>query len=443
MDERYREVIEWASSMLAAAVEKYEQDLPVVTVDGRVRELLRGVGLRTVEVLYAGQSRRATTAAAGRGLTVQRRPRISVTTLFGVAKMESPYLWNPATGESARPVAELGLRDRGRTLAVERALTDFGAEESFGQASCRFEEHYGFAIGRTTVLRVVESHARRVETYVQQRLSSAARQFDESLASRPGVERMLVEMDGCEIRTGTLNASDTDELTAVRKLPKRVREEAWRDVRVGLARPLEEVTPTYVACMDKYPVVVEQMVGAACARGLSSRTKVVAVADGGNGLREAIDAKFAGVRFILDRPHLQQHLYETADAIGHKGVKREHWIGRQLLRADQGQVDELLDDLGHHKGRGKSRVDNLRDYITRFRDALNYDAAKADGLPIGSGEIESAHRTIPQKRMKLPGAWWSPINVNPMLALRIVRANDWWQDYWQSIAANAELKAAA
>ncbi len=47
-----------------------------------------------------------------------------------------------------------------------------------------------------------------------------------------------------------------------------------------------------------------------------------------------------------------------------------------------------------------------------------------------SGEVESAHRYIPQKRLKIPGATWHPDIVNPMLALRVIRANEWWSDFW-------------
>jgi len=81
----------------------------------------------------------------------------------------------------------------------------------------------------------------------------------------------LVEMDGCELRTGTLTKAAGEERTAVRKLPKRVRQTEWREVRVGLARPLDQVDPTYVARMDKYPAVVGALFGAACERGLSDR----------------------------------------------------------------------------------------------------------------------------------------------------------------------------
>ena len=69
-------------------------------------------------------------------------------------------------------------------------------------------------------------------------------------------------------------------------------------------------------------------------------------------------------------------------------------------------------------------------YIKNRPHQLDYKAALAQGLPIGSGEIESAHRYVIQQRLKLPGAWWAPDNVDSMLALRIIRANEKWDDYW-------------
>jgi hypothetical protein len=50
------------------------------------------------------------------------------------------------------------------------------------------------------------------------------------------------------------------------------------------------------------------------------------------------------------------------------------------------------------------------------------------GLPIGSGEIESAHRYIPQKRLKIPGATWHPDTAAsiacPRLPLIIILVNN-------------------
>jgi 3-hydroxy-3-methylglutaryl CoA synthase len=45
---------------------------------------------------------------------------------------------------------------------------------------------------------------------------------------------------------------------------------------------------------------------------------------------------------------------------------------------------------------------------------------------IGSGAIESAHRTLVQKRMKQSGQRWSCKGAQNMLNLRVVRKNNDW-----------------
>ena len=97
--------------------------------------------------------------------------------------------------------------------------------------------------------------------------------------------------------------------------------------------------------------------------------------------------------------------------------------------------------LGNYQGQGKKRIGNLSQYLQRFSDAVSYEKFVSLGFPIGSGEVESAHRYIPQKRLKIPGATWHPDTINPMLALRIIRANDWWQDFWTQQAATRALVA--
>ena len=77
-------------------------------------------------------------------------------------------------------------------------------------------------------------------------------------------------------------------------------------------------------------------------------------------------------------------------------------------------------------------------YLSNRTRHLDYQDALARDLPIGSGEIESAHRYIVQQRLKRPGAWWRPANAEHMIALRILRANGHWQRYW----ANTEKLAA-
>jgi hypothetical protein len=161
---------------------------------------------------------------------------------------------------------------------------------------------------------------------------------------------------------------------------------------------------------------------------------VYGLADGGNGLREALESEFSHFQFILDRPHLKQHLYATAEAMELTGQMRFLWLKYTLDLIDHGQVKRVISRLKHWQGKGQKTVLNFCNYLSRFRDALHYDKYRSLGLPIDSGEIESAHRYIPQKRLKIPGATWHPDTINPMLALRVIRVNDWWPDFWHQIS---------
>ena len=67
-------------------------------------------------------------------------------------------------------------------------------------------------------------------------------------------------------------------------------------------------------------------------------------------------------------------------------------------------------------------------YLGNRPDTLDYAAAIAAGLPIGSGLIESGHKHVLQARLKLPGCAWLPSNAESIAQLRVVRSNDRWQD---------------
>jgi hypothetical protein len=98
----------------------------------------------------------------------------------------------------------MNIIHHGRSEAVIRALADFGSEESFGHAAKRFTEHDKYTLHSSTVARVTKQVAVEACAYVEQTLSHADT-ADEHASKTPGsVAPMLVEVDGCEIRTGVL-----------------------------------------------------------------------------------------------------------------------------------------------------------------------------------------------------------------------------------------------
>jgi hypothetical protein len=77
-----------------------------------------------------------------------------------------------------------------------------------------------------------------------------------------------------------------------------VRVENWRDVRTGLARPLEASERLGVCRLDTYDEVCEQLFGVACAQGLTPQSQVVVPGDGANGLRETVLLAFPTAQYI-------------------------------------------------------------------------------------------------------------------------------------------------
>ncbi|MGB5633319.1 MAG: hypothetical protein WBM44_11185 [Waterburya sp.] len=78
-----------------------------------------------------------------------------------------------------------------------------GSYESFGQAAKRFKEHYGWTVERGALRREVEAIALDAESYVEKRLLELETKFKNLVPPkrRSGWNRVLVELDGCQIRT--------------------------------------------------------------------------------------------------------------------------------------------------------------------------------------------------------------------------------------------------
>ncbi len=353
-------------------------------------------------------------------------------------RLESPYLWFGE--EPSKPlIDEMKITHHGRSEAVNRALSDFGIEDSFATAARRFKEHYHYDIGSSAVARATKNTAWQAMEYVETKLSNSSLEPEQKQLP---VETMLVELDGCEIRTAQMvSIEDSTEKTTVYGNPKKTKEINWRDVRLGFARPLDSTSKLFVGKMDSYPEVIGQLHNAAVLTGMSSATDVIGVADGGIGLSEELKRQFPTMQFILDKSHLKDHFFETAEKIGIAKEEQVKWVKSRVRAISNGNVEKILLELNEeYETKPNKRLKRLIGYINRFYDALNYDSFKEKGYPIGSGEIESAHKSIPQKRLKIPGASWHPDSIDPMLALRVLRADDWWDDFWNQRAD--ELMAA-
>jgi hypothetical protein len=163
------------------------------------------------------------------------------------------------------------------------------------------------------------------------------------------------------------------------------------------------------------------------------------VGDGAPWIADQVDYNF-GLQgsYLVDFYHVCEYLADAAKSCANLDSK--NWLETQKNALKNNEYKQVISNLKPYLEADKvedhkAPVRACHRYLSNRTNQLDYKTAIENGLPIGSGEIESAHRYVIQERLKLPGAWWKAANVNSMLALRIVRANHQWNEYWEAKAA--------
>ena len=176
-------------------------------------------------------------------------------------------------------------------------------------------------------------------------------------------------------------------------------------------------------------------------RGTPSAGTVAAVMDGAVWLQSFIDLQRPDAVRILDFPHAAQHLAAAAAAVWGEGSTRtrcwvDQWV-HELRVGNPAMVLEAVATLPVEQAAdattAATRVQETVSYLAARWEQLAYARFRAQGLPIGSGCVESGHKVVTQARLKGRGMHWAPANVNPMLALRCALLNGRWAECWRRL----------
>ena len=318
-------------------------------------------------------------------------------------------------GLRLRPMCRaLGVKPHGYSKRLQRALTDFGAEESFRRAAERLKEHYGISVGSTVIRQTTIRHGKAIAE-VAQKLQS------------PPAPAIVTEIDGSLIPVVQRGASAGDG--------RKNKTLFWREVRLCCARAAGQVSRIYGATLGSLESVSAMWQETARQAGLTDKTYVHGVGDGAPWIVERFNENFQQQgKYLLDFYHISEYLAAAAVAIvGQK--KTRAWLRRQQGRLLNNQWPKVLRALKGHiepmdVAAESAPVRNAYRYLDERREYLDFAGARQRAYPIGSGEIESAHRHVIQKRLKLPGCWWKETNAEVLLNLRTARANHCWTTYW-------------
>jgi hypothetical protein len=296
---------------------------------------------------------------------------------------------------------------------LQRALTDFGAEESFGRAATRVQEHYRIAIAASTIRQITYQHARRMGA------------VEPAPPSRPA-KTLVTQIDGSMIPL--VKPGQTGDRRKGKSL-------LWAEARLCCARAEDQVHRLYGATLGTLESVSLLWGQTARYGGLQEGTFVHGIGDGAPWIVEKFNDNFGSQgKYLIDFYHVSEYL--AAAALKIAGPKKAAaWLKKQKARLMRGQATKILRTLHPHRevaGTTETPVEDAARYIRQRLKHLHYDQARRANLPIGSGEVESGHRHVIQHRLKLSGAWWKETNAQAMLGLRVARANDCWNAYWSS-----------
>lgn len=322
-----------------------------------------------------------------------------------------------------RPFAQsAGVRSRGCSRRLQRALTDLGADLPYAQVMDKMVEHYGVVIDESTIRRITLSHA----TAIQQRSRGLPQGLPKAVAPR---QNFITEMDGTMVPTVRNDISTGD-----RRKGKSVQ---WQEAKVSLAHAQGSKELVYAApLLGDVDMAGKQLRACAKRAGFGKGHRVHGVGDGAPWIATQVRQRFGSQgSYLLDFYHVCEYLSAAAKGIESQPQAQQEWLSKQKDRLKGQGLGALLRELHEHleppaTPDEDASVRRCYRYLSQRLEQLDYEGAIRQDLPIGSGEIESAHRYLIQKRLKLPGAWWLAANAENMLALRVNRANGEWHNYW-------------
>lgn len=342
--------------------------------------------------------------------------------------------------ERLRPFSRSArVRCRSYSYYLQKAIVDFGADVSFQEAQKKLLEHYRIELPLSSIQAIVENHAKDIFEFVEKE------HYEEGTA-----QQIVAEVDGSMIPM--VDTAIPKEGKADKRKGRSVR---WQEARLCFARGANLITPVFYATTGDVERTGNLLYRAALRLGFGPKTKIHGLGDGAKWIEEQMVRVFGDqVKYLVDFYHTSEYLAKAAE---HSWASQKvEWRQEQQELLKQSRHQEVLETIRRRlpidwetkqdakkPGRKSKEVvskekeqetslEKCYRYIANRQKNLDYKSALENDLPIGSGEIESSHRYVIQKRLKIAGAWWKPTTAEHMLSLRTLRVNGDWNRYWMN-----------
>jgi hypothetical protein len=301
------------------------------------------------------------------------------------------------------------------------AIVRLGARLPFAVVAEEMARLFGVSVSADTVRRLTEE-AGGVLAAVEQRELERLEHDAPAEPAGPAVQQ--VSADGC-----MLSLVDG----------------GWTEVRtiaIGTVVPQEDGDPraeeiTYFSRHGSADTFIRQATLPTHERGTRRAGTVAAVMDGASWLQELISEQCPDAVRILDFPHAMGYLHTAAHAaFGQDSPEAAQWLDTWVPRCKTETPDAVLAALRAlptPTAEAATAKGTAIRYLGSRKDQIRYAAFREQGLPIGSGIVESAGKLVVEARLKGSGMHWAPRNLNPLLALRSRLCSGQWDSAWPLI----------
>ncbi len=330
-----------------------------------------------------------------------------------------------SVGKAFFPLDEvLGLGRERLTPHAYESLVRWGARMPFGKALEEVAFSLGVLVSEPTARRYTQAAG---AAYVDWQTAEVERLEQETPPPLAGAEKMFFSADGAMVPLVGGEWTEVKTLT-IGAIGAPVQEQGeWVVHSQALSyfsRVAEASRFGRLAWVESHQ------------RGLERAGLVAAVTDGAEWEQGLIDLHCPQAVRILDFPHAAERVCAVGQAVWETDpARRQNWQEQQLHQLKQQGPAALLSELTalQQQHPALEVVPAHQAYLEKRADHMQYPSYQAQGLPIGSGAMESANKLVVEARLKGAGMHWALPHVNPMLALRNILCSDHWETAWPQI----------
>lgn len=387
--------------------------------------------------------------------------------LFGKTKIKRWYYWHDGyNGEGYIPFDKQYGLEEGQTPGcgyfISKICGKNPYEESIEEFNTIFRAHGEDNISDTKAKRITGEIGKILEGIHQDEIGKVHNiNKPESIKQFKVIEgKAAIMIDGTTIRH---RKEVVEGLKGVK-----IREIEYKEAKIGCISKIEPanssqtsdkenevkcIETTYVAGHEDADAAFKRLYTEMERRGVNRKEIYkVFLGDGAVWIQERIPLLLEpgdkNYKFILDYYHAKDHLILTLNILyGEESREYKILSERWEQKMYAGKIEEVITSMKRLQKkftRGK-RLEVLQsniEYFEKNKDKMRYDEYRKEGLPIGSGNVESACKHVIGGRLKGAGMAWVEPRSNWMLQIRCSLKNKNFLNDYARILEWRQRKAA-